>query len=94
MHIVPLIVLYHQDDVACEGIPGSGKTTISAIDEFKELLNEYPESEKMLDKNTVIEQRLQCSVIDILEGTRMLDVALKYNYETNTGFTKAFKRYF
>lgn len=42
----------------------------------------------------IIEQRLQSAMRDILNGDKVLDVAIKYNYETNTGFTKAFNKFF
>jgi len=40
------------------------------------------------------ERRLICAAKDILNGQRVIDVALKYGYETHSGFDKAFKKKF
>lgn len=45
-------------------------------------------------KEYIIEQRLICAARDIIDGTRILDVAVKYHYDTHTGFSKAFKKKF
>ncbi|MDZ5253677.1 HD domain-containing protein [Clostridium sp. LIBA-8841] len=38
------------------------------------------------------DRRLLKAVEDIILGERILDVAIKYGYETNNGFTKAFRK--
>jgi len=39
-------------------------------------------------------RRLVKASEDILEGTKILDVALKYGWQSHSGFTKAFQREF
>ncbi len=42
----------------------------------------------------VTQRRLTCAAKDILGGHKILDVALRYGYETHAGFVKAFKQRF
>lgn len=42
----------------------------------------------------IIEQRLIYAAKEIMFGSRILDTAVKYHYDTHTGFNKAFKKYF
>ncbi|GAB6110142.1 helix-turn-helix transcriptional regulator [Fusibacter bizertensis] len=45
-------------------------------------------------RDYIIDERLVRATIDIIKGERILDVAVKYRYETHSGFSKAFKRKF
>lgn len=45
-------------------------------------------------RDYVIEKRLLQSAKNILKGEKIIGVAVKYGYETHTGFSKAFKRQF
>lgn len=38
-------------------------------------------------------RRLYLSALDIMQGNKIIDVALKYNYDTPDGFSKAFKNF-
>lgn len=51
--------------------------------EFGITLNEY-----------IIERRLMNAAKDIIGGHKIIDVAMKYGYDTHSGFDKAFKRKF
>lgn len=42
----------------------------------------------------IIQRRLTCAAKEILKGQRIIDVALKFGYETHSGFDKAFKNKF
>lgn len=42
----------------------------------------------------IIEKRLLQAARDIMSGEKIIDVAVKYHYETHSGFSKAFKRKF
>lgn len=45
-------------------------------------------------RDYIIGERLIQATIDIIKGERIIDVAVKYRYETHSGFSKAFKRKF
>jgi len=42
----------------------------------------------------VTRRKLQYSIFDLSNGEKILDIALKYGFETHAGFTKAFKKSF
>jgi AraC family transcriptional regulator len=42
----------------------------------------------------VTRRKLQYALYDLSRGAKIIDVALKYGYETHAGFTKAFKKCF
>jgi len=44
--------------------------------------------------NYVIERKLEYSLYELSQGKKVVDVAAEYGFETHTGFTKAFKKYF
>ncbi len=45
-------------------------------------------------RDYMIEKRLLQAAKDLINGERIIDVAVKYRYETHSGFSKAFKRKF
>ena len=44
--------------------------------------------------NYVTRRKLEYALCDLSQGKRILDVAVKYGFETHAGFTKAFKKHF
>lgn len=42
----------------------------------------------------VIRRKLQHALFDLRSGEKIIDIALKYGFETHSGFTKAFKKRF
>ena len=42
----------------------------------------------------VIRRKLQHALCDLQSGEKIIDIALKYGFETHSGFTKAFKKRF
>lgn len=42
----------------------------------------------------VTRRKLQYSIFHLSNGEKVLDIALEYGFETHSGFTKAFKKYF
>lgn len=42
----------------------------------------------------VLRHKLQYALYDVSCGEKIIDVAMKYGFETHAGFTKAFKKYF
>lgn len=45
-------------------------------------------------KNYVLQEKMKRAAEDIISGDKIIDVALKYGYQSHTGFTKAFKNEF
>lgn len=42
----------------------------------------------------ILRRRLQLSILDIKKGKKIIDIAMEYHFETASGYTKAFKKYF
>lgn len=42
----------------------------------------------------VTRRKLQYALYELISGRKVLDIALKYGFETHSGFTKAFKKHF
>lgn len=42
----------------------------------------------------ILSRRLQASIVEIKMGKKIIDIAMEYHFETASGFSKAFKRYF
>ncbi|WP_342560082.1 AraC family transcriptional regulator [Psychrobacillus sp. FSL W7-1457] len=42
----------------------------------------------------VQKRKLQFALVDLLQGKRIIDIAVEYGFETHAGFTKSFKRCF
>lgn len=45
-------------------------------------------------KNYVVRRKLEHALYDLAQGQRIIDIAMKYGFETHAGFTKAFKKCF
>lgn len=45
-------------------------------------------------KNYITRRKLEYALYDLLQGERIIDVAMNYGFETHAGFTKAFKKCF
>ena len=42
----------------------------------------------------ILRRRLQLSILDIKKGKKIIDIAMEYHFETASGYSKAFKKYF
>lgn len=42
----------------------------------------------------ILRRRLQSAILDIKSGKKIIDIAMEYQFETASGFSKAFKKYF
>ncbi|MCL2549296.1 MAG: helix-turn-helix transcriptional regulator, partial [Symbiobacteriaceae bacterium] len=42
----------------------------------------------------VARRKLEFAQHDLSQGKRVIDVAMEYGFDTHTGFTKAFRKYF
>lgn len=42
----------------------------------------------------ILRRRLQAAIVDIKSGKKMIDIAMEYHFETASGFSKAFKKYY
>lgn len=45
-------------------------------------------------QNYITGRKLEYALFDLLQGEKIIDVAMKYGFETHAGFTKAFNKYF
>lgn len=49
---------------------------------------------EMTPMEYILNRRLQASIVDIQAGKKVIDIAMEYHFETASGFSKAFKKYF